>query len=615
MKNSITTISFLAFGAVMLIVATSVYWATRPTTNIEFELVGKPFFDDFDPSAAKTLEVSALDPETGDLRQFQVENKNGLWVIPTHYDYPAEAAERLANTTSALMGLKRDALQARLESEHGTYGVVDPLGDEVGSPDEAGTRVLVKDADGNVVVDYIIGDPVKSSDTVSFERRTENTQYFYVRVPEEQQTFKVAMDIDLSTQFTDWIEKDFLKLSMEQLSRMVIDNYSIEQKSVRGFTQARLVEGDTFVLERATSSDPWQLDGIDESSESTNTGKIDAIAKVIDEMEIVDVRRKLRLNDGRQILKPDLTLNLDGLGQLRSEVVEQLFATASSDLGKQGFFLNSAEGVPEDERLFAKRGKVQAGTTDGVNYTIYFGDAYAGNRESIDINKQDDGNSTEGTEQTDSSSDSNDKVDTPDRFVMVRVNFDEALLGPPPQKPDAPTEPTKPAEYIASSDYEKQFAAGGDQSSPPPKPPGYEDKLKSFVEYEDALVEFTQKQQQYETDLKAYEEDAKARNETADKGQQKIKELNERFGAWYYVVKAENVETMRLSRDELVTANPSQPQFPGLPELPGIPNIEFPKDETNGSGSGSKPEESDELPDPSKLVPKDDGKKANENGD
>ena len=157
--NELTkTMTFVGAAVVMAAVAVGSHFMNRPTNSADFELVGKPFFESFDSaSQAQSLEVIAMDPETARLRRFSVENQDGLWRIPSHSDYPAEAAARLATTATSVMGLERESLAGRLVKEHERLGVVDPLDESLEDSEAAGKRITLKDKDGDVVVDYIIG--------------------------------------------------------------------------------------------------------------------------------------------------------------------------------------------------------------------------------------------------------------------------------------------------------------------------------------------------------------------------------------------------------------------------------------------------------------------------
>ena len=580
MVNTVKTALFAGFGLFMAGCYALAFWLSQPTSDPGFELVGKAFYD-FDPANAGSLEVVALDSATGDLKRFKVENRDGLWVISSHFNYPAEAAKRLADTTSALMGLRRDALQGRLESEQGLYQVVDPL-DEAASADEAGTRITVRDKQGEVLVDYIVGEQAPESDAVSLEASQDSSaQYFYVRRPDEQQTFKVKLDVDLSARFVDWIDPDVMGIDSDKISKVVVDNYSIEEINEGGRLRSRLVPADPLVFTKDGFA--WSLEGLDENVEQLETAKIDELIRDIDEMQITAVRPKAAL-EGRAIplLKGDLSLNLEGLGPVPESSRAQLLAGIQDNLRDQGFFFDPYAEDP-DQRLFATRGKVQVGTQDALRYTVYFGDVVIGDDDAIELGLgelQDvSENSAQSAGDADSANGESPTTDPADnerknRFVMVRVVVDEDLLGEPPVEPQQPQKPDEPEDYVPSVEYAAQFAGDGSEDAPP-KPPEFDENLKRFQDFEAALATFATDSQNYATELAAYQAEIKERKQTLDDARDTVKELNFRFGPWYYLVQAGELESMRLSREAVVSAKEQPPNLE--PELPGVPSIEFPQ--------------------------------------
>jgi len=217
MQESTKTICFVLTAAVLGLAAMGNAWMSQPSALAESEFVGKEFFPDFvTTESARSLEVSAIDPETGSLKRFGVKSDGDLWRIPTHYDYPAEAAARIAQTSASVMGLKAEAIVGMGESEFEKFGVVDPLSDDLEDPETAGKRITLLDENGDALVDYIIGkeieDAVPTRGGDEFEMQN-NAKDFYIRKAEDSQTFRVALDIDLSTRFADWIDPDLLRIN------------------------------------------------------------------------------------------------------------------------------------------------------------------------------------------------------------------------------------------------------------------------------------------------------------------------------------------------------------------------------------------------------------------
>ena len=119
MSEIVKTIVFAAVGSALIGCAVLVHIATKPEENDDFAQVGEPFYPEFKSAKeAKLLEVAAF--VDGKPKSFRVEYKDGGWRIPSHHDYPAEAAERLAKTAASVMGIRREALAGRRETDHKT---------------------------------------------------------------------------------------------------------------------------------------------------------------------------------------------------------------------------------------------------------------------------------------------------------------------------------------------------------------------------------------------------------------------------------------------------------------------------------------------------------------
>ena len=96
---------------------------------------------------------------------------------------------------------------------------------------------------------------------------------------------------------------------------------------------------------------------------------------------------------------------------------------------------------------------------------------------------------------------------------------------------------------------EKVDPASEDKKDDEPKD---EEKKDPQAEYLELLQEYQAAKLQYETDKEKYEEDLKKYEEKVVNGKNKVAKLNERFADWYYVISADSLENLRLSRSDLV---------------------------------------------------------------
>ena len=103
--------------------------------------------------------------------------KDKMWVIPSHYNYPADAKDRLSKTSAALMDLTRDTVRSDSTDAQEEMGVIDPLDAKVTTLQGRGKRITLRDASEKVLADIIIGNEIKGTE------RKDGGGMRYVRVP------------------------------------------------------------------------------------------------------------------------------------------------------------------------------------------------------------------------------------------------------------------------------------------------------------------------------------------------------------------------------------------------------------------------------------------------
>ena len=630
-ENNRTSL-FTVFAFVSLIAAAGSYWMNQPPKLDGFELLGKPFYEDFvESSQAKSLKVVAMN-EDAELQEFSVEQVDGLWTIPSHHNYPAEAVTRLAATSSSVIGIEREVLAGRLKSDFERFGVVDPTDEDIIDPESVGKSLTLLDDQGEVLADFIIGKQVKDlpQRRDDFEERLEPESYFYVRRRDENQTFKVSLDIDLSTKFSDWIEPDLLKIQSNQLTRVFLDNYEVTERAgdILGQTkELSKTQGEQITFDRPDGTSDWVLEGLRANVEEQVDKRLNQIIDVLDNVEIVDVRPKMTFM-GKQLLAADLSLNSDpefkkgpqGLGEALNEL--------RFEMNEKGFTLIPSEDENGQMKLefYCRRGELEAGTDEGVLYTLMFGNSATGGNQAIEIGKQSDDSedaeddpagdkSEEGESETDAGQDSKEAEEGDNRYLMIQVNFDESLLGSKPEPPEEVQEPVKPEGYKPadqeseptesseeeSEDEPEPSSEGGEseegdsQTDAAPKPDDASEEAEeedsekqeeakpverdpAFIEYENQLASYEVKKVEYEIQLSRYQDDLKNWEEKVKAGKKRVGELHERFNQWYYVISADNLDAVRAERSDFVRlANPPTP-LPKRPEI-DFPNVEIPEGE------------------------------------
>ena len=336
MNEKKKTLFFIGAAVVLLLIAL----ISKPgkITPNAFLDQGEPFFPDFDdPNVAAVMEVADFNAETGEAVPFKVVFKEGEWKIPSHYDYPADGKDHLAKTAAGVIGIKKDDFRSDNVLDHEACGVIDPLDETSAGMNGRGQRITLKAENDKVLADFIVG------------REIENRKGFrFVRVPAQKRIYAVRMDINISTKFSDWIEKDVLLTDKDKIDNIVLKDYSINERT------GSINKRDVLILSKI--NEEWKADKTP-SSKEVDTKKMDELLKSIDELSIVNVH-----------LKPEgLSASLSKSGG-NIELTQE----AAQSLQSKGYFFT------RDGQLLSNEGEVETATNEGVIYTFRFGEVVYG---------------------------------------------------------------------------------------------------------------------------------------------------------------------------------------------------------------------------------------------
>ncbi len=375
---------FLAGGAAALALLAFVT-APRPPAPDAFADRGEAFFPDFeDPNAAATLEVVEFDEETGAARPFKVTNDRGHWTIPSHHGYPADGEDRLARTAAGVMGIHKDDFRSDNVADHEALGVVDPLDEGATSLKGRGQRVTLKDESGAVLADFVVGQQPEGRDGFRF-----------VRIPGQKRVYAARMDVDLSTRFEDWIERDLLKLERGDIEKVVIKDYSIDERT------GRLDQRDVVTLTKDDDGD-WKTDRL-RSNQEVDSTKSNALLGALDELNIVGVRPK----------PAGLSASLTRTAGAR------LTQADIQSLQSRGYYFTY------DGQLVSNEGEVQVEAAQGIRYTLRFGEVVYGRGDAL----------TAGTEESGADDESSEERGPGEnRYLFITADFDPKAL-PEPRAP------------------------------------------------------------------------------------------------------------------------------------------------------------------------------------
>lgn len=595
MTESIKTMLFLGVACIAIVAG----WASRPSQNTVnvASRVGEDLTQQFtDPGAAKQLKIVEFDEDSATLREFEVAEVDGLWTIPSKDNYPADADRQMAEAATSLMDREIMAIAGESAADHEQFGVIDPLSPKLDvGQNGVGTHVTISDIQDKPLVDLIIGKEVKN---------TTNEQH-YVREANRDLVYIVEIDpTKLSTNFEDWIEKDLLKLNAWDIQQVQINDYSAELQPVmtpQGIgIQVALDPRAEMKLAYDDEKGNWTAEDLKEFSKGSeqytefaltenqelNAEKLDALKTALDDLAIVDVDAK------PAGLSADLKAGVDFLDD----------AKARSDLRALGFATVAARDGSGSQELISSDGEVIVTMKDGVEYVLRFGDLR------LDTSGKDAAQSADEQAQA-----SNQNVQ---RYLFAMARFNEDAIKKPqleelPPLPDEETEAAAADEPVEEEEEEEEAnetqsvtdsapASDSDSSSasslqqagepattetantnskesgPKPEP------KKHSPEYEKILAQRKRIELENKRKLDEY-------NALVEKGRQQVKDLNLRFGDWYFVVSNDTFQKVRLGKSDVVkekaingepasaggkssAAGTPGSAVPGLPSFPGAGN-------------------------------------------
>ena len=519
------TLTFVALAA--LVVLAAVF--TRPVVNDEpkaEDFRGQPLYPNFtDPMAVASLEIVKFDEENATVQKFVVAEVDvagqNRWVIPSHYNYPADAKDQVADAAGGLMGLRIIEMVGDDKSDQRVYGVIapDPVTLRVGDSG-VGKQVVMRSENGKELISLVIG---KEADQPGLR---------YVRKTGEDPIYAVRLDPSkLSTDFDDWIERNPLEIQPWDMRRLWFRNYYVDELN------GQLVQQGNMRIAYNDAGDPaWELvedqryerdpQNPEQSifvpvkladDEELNVAKLNELKNELDNLKIVDVNPKPAGISAD--LKADAGFKADQKTYMQ--------------LRSKGFFLAPTEdGGPME--LFSNEGELRITMKDGVEYVLRFGEIAVGSTATSEKDGQ------------------KDKADNGvNRYLFVMAEFNPDIIPKPQFEPlpkigqtpeDKPNAEEKPA---SEETAESASAAAADKTDKPQE--SEEEKAGEQLKIERERIERENQRKQDEYDR------------LVEEGKKRVAELNARFADWYYIISNDVFQKIHLGRDELIKKKETTP--------------------------------------------------------
>lgn len=610
--------------SLLAVVTTTRNYSTTPTEATA--KVNQVLFEKFaDPLTAASLKILRYDTDKEQYDEFEVakDRKSGVWTIPSHENYPADANKQMSDAANLFVGLKALNVASTKRDEQKLFGVVEPdKKKESEGGDGVGELVQFRDEKGDMLADLIIG----KADAQDPKKR-------FVRIPSEDVIYVAQLETNaLSTDFKQWIESDLLKLSSNDIETIGIRNYALVSSGQRFLTVNPNYYADVMFNVRENKWQPKSLTVFEDraakprildASEELNSTKLNDMKGALDNLRIVNVARK----------PAGVAADLKADKQLQEATVEAL--------KRRGFFASQSPNS-DDVELYAMNGDLQVTLKDGVQYLLRFGDGAGASFEPVE---------------SEAGKEGEQKEVSINRFLLVSARLDESKFPPPelerapetveelkaieaakkaalnpapaalnpqpaeatppvdtpaqepaasaentPANPAPPSEPKSepaadlPADGQAPTPTEDGLPKTGDgvpkqpvakrqrssvrlvstqdpalqpavPSTPRDQPPAEltEEEWKERLEAEKERIN---KENQRRIDQ---------RNDRMEVAKKRVAELNARFADWYYIVSDSEFKRLKIEINDLITKKavgvPNQPQS-GLPG--GLPGLNIP---------------------------------------
>jgi len=524
---------FLLGGVGMLLLGSAVQPRFK-SSKVEPEEQRVLFPELSDASKAASLEIVSYDDELSTLHPFKVLQSGGVWVLPAHQNYPADAKEQLAAAATALVDLKMLDVVSKSPGDHETYGVIEPDPEKI-KPGMTGVGQLIeiRDGSGNKLARLIVGKEDKRRVGADASGRTLR----FVRKAGQDPVYRVEVDTSkFTTSFGDWIEKDLLKLSPWDVRRLGLEDYALVAVESNGRVGVQLDRKYRVELAYDDKDAKWSL------------LKLEAFSKEGEPKEE-------KLADGEELASGKLNDLRNALGDLKIVDVARKPSGLSAELKAEESFTNDREAVTSMQQrgflplktgeILSTDGETIVGMKDGVEYVLRFGAPTTVAGDSKAAGKDDE----DAKEEKGAESEKDAVGETSGRYLLVMARFNEQLL----EKPTLDPLPETPAD---ASKQEEDGKKDGEKSEGEKKSSDATEKksdaaesLKNADEAEAAAQIALENRRRVERENRRKQDDY---NDKIKAAQKRVRELNARFADWYYVVSDKEYAKIHLGRNSMV---------------------------------------------------------------
>jgi hypothetical protein len=197
-------------------------------------------------------------------------------------------------------------------------------------------------------------------------------------------------NLDISTNFADWIEKDLLHVKRDEIRLVRYDPYTVDEQQGR-------VTGQNPILAELSKGDDGKDEWVAAAGVDVPAGKVLDSAKI------------------RTMITAIAAIKIVGVRQRPARLTRQA-------LQSKGFF------VSPDGRLFGNEGEARIVTEDGVVFSLYFGEVTYDSGLALTAGLEDEGGAAEDKPEAEGEGEGeDDKTKQANRYMFVDVSYDATL--------------------------------------------------------------------------------------------------------------------------------------------------------------------------------------------
>lgn len=323
-------------------------------------------------------------------------------------------------------------------------------------------------------------------------------QQRFVRIPGQVPVYVVEYDTTvLKTDFREWIERDLLQLEEIDIAQVRLRDYQVDPDLYMQEGKIELTRN--YELTASVNFSDWEPVKLiyyrsEQTPEEETLGENQELnGLLLDELRAsLDDLKIVEVEQKPEGLGADLTAGLDFLSSASKS--QERYSLAS-----HGFI---PQKVGDKVEILSSNGELIVQTKDGIEYVLRFGRIVTGTRAEA------------------ASGDLN-------RYLMVTTRVNEDFFPMP---------------------IRQQASTSGDVPPPPGgsvPPPGGDDTAAQETD------DVQQRQQERE-----FQRQVDERNERIKLAKLRVRELNDRFADWYYVISEEAYGKLRIPTNKLVVQKP-----------------------------------------------------------